>query len=271
MVTQVIVFGSTGMLGRYVCEYLKESISVIGITRDDFDAETGTLQDLRRLFERNKVDSDTVVFNALGAIPHAGVQSESTYFKVNSICPMLLSTLCVDYGAKMIHATTDCVFDGLSGNYDEMSSKNSKDVYGLSKLIGENITATVIRTSIIGENKKGISLVEWVKKNSGKQVTGYTNHFWNGITCLQFAKLVKYMIINNVFWDGIRHIYSPEVISKADLIEMINKEYDLNITVVKAKVNLCDRSLKSTYDLITTIPSLQQQIHEMKEFTLDKL
>ena len=72
---------------------------------------------------------------------------------------------------KLIHITTDCVFTGLTGFYTETSTHDSLDIYGKTKSLGEPEKATVIRTSIIGEelyNKK--SLLEWVKTNKNNRI-----------------------------------------------------------------------------------------------------
>ena len=53
----------------------------------------------------------------------------------------------------MIHVTTDCVFSGKDGNYNENSIHDETNDYGISKSLGELCDTTIIRTSIIGENK----------------------------------------------------------------------------------------------------------------------
>ena len=36
------------------------------------------------------------------------------------------------------------------------------------------------------ENNK-LSFLEWVRNNTGNTVNGYTNHLWNGVTCLEIV------------------------------------------------------------------------------------
>jgi dTDP-4-dehydrorhamnose reductase len=126
----------------------------------------------------------------------------------------------------------------------------------------------VIRTSIIGETTKGISLVEWVKSNKNCTVDGYTRHIWNGITCLQYAKIVDEIITRDLFWKGIRHIYSPNVISKANLVRLISNVYNLNITVNDTDTGICDRSLVSKHKSLFDIPEIEQQVIEMMRHKL---
>ena len=134
----------------------------------------------------------------------------------------------------MIHVTTDCVFSGKDGNYDENSLHDETNDYGTSKSLGELCKATIIRTSIIGEetiNKR--SLLEWVRSNRGGEINGFTNHMWNGVTCLQLSKIIEKMIREKFYWEGVRHTFSPRSVSKYELVSLINEIYDLNIKVNK--------------------------------------
>ena len=138
----------------------------------------------------------------------------------------------------------------------------------MSKAMGEVKDVCIVRTSIIGEEiNNGRSLVEWVKSESGNSIFGYTNHFWNGVTCLQFAKICEKIISENLFWSGIRHFHS-NCVSKFELVSIINRIYDLDITIEKKETNLpCDRSMSSKYSFDHfNIVDLNLQIQEMKQF-----
>lgn len=267
-INKLVIFGGNGMLGKYIYTYFKQqnNLQVISLKRSDYDVLHNNLDALDQLFKLHNLDSNTVVFNAIGAIPHQSITNNQDYYKINSVFPMLLSYICNKYNTKLIHPTTDCVFSGNQGMYNEDSIHDSTDHYGISKSIGENIDACIIRTSIIGENTKGISLVEWIKQNQNGNINGYINHYWNGITCLQYAKILDYMITNNIYWKGVKHINSPNIVSKANLLELINKQYNLNINIHKIESNFCDRSLKSNYSNIFNIPTLEQQITQMYNF-----
>jgi dTDP-4-dehydrorhamnose reductase len=117
-------------------------------------------------------------------------------------------------------------------------------------------------------------LLEWVKANSNKEANGFTNHIWNGVTCLELAKVMHKIIKGNLYWKGTKHIYSPEHINKADLVQLISDVFELNITVipiVTVKPPLCDRRLRS-FDhyssyLLKNIPSLKDQLIELKTYS----
>ena len=272
VINKILLFGSTGMLGNYFNEYFKDKINLIYIK---FRVEEDTLDNLEKLLLDNGLDNATCVINCIGQIPQRKSKeiSDKVYFLINSIFPHLLWSICNRYNAKMIQPATDCVFSGRKdgGNYVETDIHDEIGSYGMSKSLGEPLGCTVIRTSIIGmekNNKK--SFLEWVKTSieEGKEIKGFTNHYWNGITCLEYCRLVENMINTNNFWKGVRHIYSPTSKSKYEIARMIaevfcegyNKELIKGIEDIK-----CTKTLNSNYVIDFEIQELFDQIKELKK------
>jgi dTDP-4-dehydrorhamnose reductase len=270
---KVFVLGRTGMLGRYVYSYLSDKYKVVGTTRNELDAQYFRCEDVESL----DFGSGDVVINCIGLIKQHTDTLTSQYIAVNSLFPQLVSEHCKRIGAKFIHISTDCVFSGfrflpgvqVGGNYTESSFHDAFDIYGRSKSLGEPEDATIVRTSIIGEEKKNfLSLLEWVKSKRKETVKGFTNHFWNGITCLQFAKVCENIIDEDLFWSGVKHVFSPDSFTKKELVELISEVYDLNIEVVPFETPImCDRTLSTIReDVVIKIPDLRTQLIEMKNF-----
>jgi len=259
------VLGSNGMLGRYVFMYLNSKFSnVVGYTRKNIDASV--TDDIPLVLSKGDV-----VVNCIGLIPQRGVKNPINYITINALFPHLVSSMCDTVGATFVHISTDCVFSGTTGSYTEDSVHDATDLYGRTKSLGEPENATTIRTSIIGEelvNKK--SLLEWVRSMAGKDINGYTNHYWNGVTCLCLAKIIADTISNNSFWVGVKHIYSSEVVSKYLLVGLISNIYGLDIKINPVKTpTTCNKSLKSVRDdIIIEVPSLGIQIAEQKDYSL---
>lgn len=264
----IFILGSNGMLGKYVSSYFKtNNYNVVNITRNELDVLNLREEELRsKLFHLNLKEND-IIINCIGMIKQRTNINDIDFIYINSIFPRILSNICEKENVKLIHPTTDCVYDGLKGNYIETDLHTATDVYGMTKSLGEPINATVIRTSIIGEEVgQSRSLVEWVKSNKNNTINGYTNHFWNGVTCLQFAKICEQIIQKNLWWKGVKHLYSNSV-SKYELTKMISDTYDLNITIVPFNTHtMCIRTISSIYESIIKIPELKKQIQEMKEY-----
>ena len=264
----IYIFGYTGMLGNYVYKYLSSlnTYNIFGFNRNNLnilDANFKNIDDfLYKYIDKHQYN---IIINVSGIIPQSLIDDNHKYYKINAIFPQWLTILSHKYNFKIIHISTDCVFSGCKGLYNENDIHDSYDDYGKSKSLGENNQITIIRTSIIGEeiyNKK--SLLEWIKSNKNSEINGYTNHLWNGVTCYQLAKIINQIITNNLFWEGVRHIYSPNIVSKYDLAIMINNIYNLNIKINKYNCEkTIDKTLSSIYNIDEfDIPSLEKQLIE---------
>ena len=273
---KVLLFGPNGMLGRYIFAYLKQfpKYDVVPIDRKTFEVGVDSINDLDEIVFEYYSD-EMIIINCIGLIPQnikkvGDINMEKReYYLVNSIFPIKLASIAEKYGLRMIHITTDCVFDGKIGKYNEIDYHSETNDYGLSKSLGEPDNCCIIRTSIIGEeleNKR--SLLEWVRSNKDGEINGYADHYWNGITCLQVAKIIDEMIEKDIYWMGVRHIFSPTSFSKYEIVKMINDIYELNIKINQIKCEKVDKTLATLHGNIFYIPELWKQIEEMRKFNL---
>ena len=264
---KIILFGSTGMLGRYLYMVLKDNYEIHCISRDKYDIENDSWKKLEDILNKS-IQKNDVIINCAGIIPQKYKDDNyKTYIRVNTLFPHKLNELSKKNSYKFIHVTTDCVYDGSKGNYNVNDEHTSKNIYGISKSQGEPEDATIIRTSIIGEelyNKK--SLIEWVKSNKDGKIKGFTNHYWNGVTCFELAQYIKNIIDNNAFWSGIRHICSPNIVTKYELCCYINEIYNLNINIEKYKdsisknMTLCGENI-SEHTIFDQIVKLKNNVN----------
>ena len=268
---KIFIFGSNGMLGNYVKSYLSKNYNIISLTRKDYDLNNLSIDTLDSLLKNKNISENDIIINCAGIIPQSSKQRNidtRLYFKINSLFPIILSQICNKYKSKMIHITTDCVFSGKDGNYNETSIHDEINDYGMSKSLGELCDATIIRTSIIGEeinNKR--SLLEWVKSNKNGEINGFDNHFWNGVTCLELSKIIKKIISDNTFWKGVRHVYSPTSVTKFELVSLINEIYNLNIKINKMNTDKkVDKTITTNFELLFNIPELYFQIQKLKNY-----
>jgi dTDP-4-dehydrorhamnose reductase len=266
----IILFGSTGMLGNYVKKVLSmEDYKIHSINREIFDIETADWKKLNFLLASNALIGD-IVINCAGAIPQQQCEIKK-YTLLNTVFPYKLGKICKNLGLKLIHITTDCVFSGITGNYNENHIHDAKTVYGISKSLGEmGDNMCIIRTSIIGEEfKNKNNLIEWLKKNNNSEIEGYTNVLWNGVTCYQLSKIILQILKGNMLWIGVRHFYSPNIVSKYDLCCYINKIYNLNIKIQKNNNYKKNMTLTSLYPIDHfNIPNIFQQIKEQYDFNI---
>jgi dTDP-4-dehydrorhamnose reductase len=277
MVHHIVLFGSTGMLGRYLATYFKDRspFRLTLVTNEEFRVNRESLECIHALLAAKGVDAHTCVINAIGLIPQrfSASGSNADYYLVNGLFPNLLWAACRHLGAKMIQPTTDCVYTGTRGGYTERDVPDETNAYGLAKALGEPVGCTVLRASIIGnELRNKRSFLEWVLSNAdGSTISGWDNHMWNGITCLQYCKVVEQIVRENLFWTGVRHILSPDTRSKYEIAQMVVEAYGRSITVRRTSAaDPVDKTLATVFETnrVFGVPELCVQIKEQERFVL---
>ena len=190
-----------------------------------------------------------IVINCIGLIKQLPIASDPlAAITINSLLPHRISMICRSAGARMIHISTDCVFDGKKGNYTEGDSSTADDLYGRSKFLGEVAYpphCLTLRTSIIGHELKGkLGLVEWFLAQEGK-VSGFTHAIYSGFPTIEFARIITDYILPNPELAGVYHV-SSDPISKYDLLKLVARKYDKNIEIEPYDDFRQDRSLDSS-------------------------
>jgi dTDP-4-dehydrorhamnose reductase len=264
---RILIIGASGMLGYGVSTYFRaQGVSIVELTRKEYDIAKEPISKFEDF-----LDSVSIVINCSGVIkPMISRTPIEDILKVNAIFPRNLAKLCKAEGIKCFHITTDCVYSGRKGQYTEVDIYDAEDVYGLSKAAGEPTDCMTLRTSLIGEEKgQARSLLSWAMSQRGKEVPGFVNHLWNGVTTIQLAKIIDRILSKGLYREGIYHVFSPDIVSKAELLEILNDIYDLQLQIrpVKAE-NDCDRTLSSVYDLSSQVcrEPIKNQVQEMKMF-----
>lgn len=267
---KVLVLGSTGMLGHVLYNYLDSYSKYILFNvsfRKKLNSKTRIIDvtnfdNLKEYILEIKPD---FIVNCIGVLINGSKQNIKNAIYLNAYLPHLLNQLSNSMNSKLIHISTDCVFSGKTGVYDEYSIKDAIDEYGKTKSLGEfdSEPGLCIRTSIIGPEIKqnGEGLLHWLFQQKGK-VFGYTNVYWSGVTTLELSKAIKFSIENNV--DGLWNLTNCEPISKYDLLYKIIKIFSLNnIELDKNFEKKSNKTLKSTRDINYKVSNYDSMIKEM--------
>lgn len=263
----ILVLGSGGMLGYGVSEYFRRGgYNVISSTKEDFDVLKNDISTLTP-----KVKNSDAVINCIGVIkPMIDKYAPLEVMKINGIFPRNLALLCDSENTPLIHVTTDCAYTGRKGAYNEKDSYDAEDLYGISKNCGDILGCMTLRTSFIGpENGRNRSLLEWAFEQKGKTISGYTNHLWNGVSTVNFAKIAERIILDGFYEKGIFHIFSADAVTKFELVTIFNEVFSLSMTINAVEgPEFCDRSLTSIYGLSGKVSTLtvREQVQELKEF-----
>ncbi|CAG0955882.1 partial dTDP-4-dehydrorhamnose reductase, partial [Anaerolineae bacterium] len=188
----------------------------------------------------------TVVINAVGIIKQKReAEVRRLAIEVNALFPHLVQAHCREIGAKLIHFSTDCVFDGTKGNYAETDSSTAEDVYGKSKYLGEvaDGEALTLRTSILGHGIiPNASLIDWFVGGRHTQVEGFAHAIYSGFPTVFLAKEVVRILKTHRGLSGLYHVASAPI-SKEDLLSIVRRAYGLDIGITKNESVRIDRSL----------------------------
>lgn len=277
---RIVVLGGTGMLGSAVVKYFTKRVDIdLFYSYRNYKAtEVFHNRELRadvpKKFKFDPLVDDLsvippcdFVINCIGTIKPFMYTNIAESIYINSVFPHKLADFCERDKSKLIHITSDCVFSGKDGNYNEGNLHDALDDYGKSKSLGEPKNCMVLRTSIIGEEiHKNASLISWVKSQNGKKVKGFTNHIFQGLTTNHLAECFGKIIDNNLFETGTKHIFSPTPINKFELVKMISDKYNLDLDIEPFETEQkVDRSLSTKYDLCSKleINELSQQIKDL--------
>ena len=257
---KILVLGHKGMLGRAVAQYFEGQGHEV-LTLSIRFGEPGFTEAILAL-------APDYIVNGIGKIPQKKPISDTEYTSLNTDLPLLLDTL----GIRVVHPTTDCEFKGDTAPgtaYSRTAVRDADDVYGMSKatsskwLEEQGVNTKIIRTSIIGhEEASALSLLDWFLSQAGS-VRGYTNHFWNGITTLQWAKECERVIAD---WDNLptlNQIGTATHYSKFEIVTLAKEVYqkDIEITPFATEV-AANKCLQSD----TPVPELREQLVELKAF-----
>lgn len=258
---KILVLGGDGMLGHAVFRTLRDSHQVHVTLRKPVEAYRTTglftadnafgavdVADLPLLEQTVLTAAPDVVVNCVGIVKQRpDAKSAIPSIEINSLLPHRLRALCASRGARLIHFSTDCVFSGRTGAYQESDTPDPPDLYGQTKLVGEvhDAPGLTLRTSIIGlELSRGTGLVEWFLAQRG-EIRGFRRAIYSGLTTTALARLVRDLIERHPGLHGVWHVASAPI-TKYDLLVRLSRLLGrVDITIVPDDAFVCDRSLRA--------------------------
>jgi dTDP-4-dehydrorhamnose reductase len=281
---RILILGAGGMLGHKAYQVFSKEFET-WVTCRNYDARLKNLDIFEDAKVINNIDAfsfdsirkafdsvrPTVVLNCLGIIKQLKeAKNPKVSIYVNSLFPHLLAELCQSNDSRLIHISTDCVFSGRKGMYQEEDQSDAEDLYGRSKFLGEvnYPPGLTLRTSIIGhELFSAVSLVDWFISNENGTVRGYINANYTGLPTITFVNEILRIIKQDIRLVGLYHV-SSDPISKYELLCLINEVYNCKIRIDPDDQLFCDRSLDSQkYRLRTDFrpKSWKEMVYQMFE------
>jgi dTDP-4-dehydrorhamnose reductase len=194
-----------------------------------------------------------------------------------------IAKACNQNSSRLIHISTDSVFDGKQGCYNEDDKPNPINNYSKSKLIGEDLVQkysknfVIVRTNMFGYNHEGKFLFNWIVKNleNKKKIVGFDDVIFNPI---EINTLSEFIIeLGDLEFVGILHVSADEIISKFEfsckIADIFN--FDKNLIqrgssdntkfIAKRPKNTSLSNLKAKELFKKEFPSLREEIIKIKK------
>lgn len=271
MNNRIIVLGSRGMLGQMVYKYFTKS----GYNVSEFNKRFDVDSIASYMTELNYFE-DSIIINCIGLIKQKSNSDHDLLF-INSIFPLELCRS-LKPGHFLVHPSTDCVFGGNEFfKYELNFQHNAEDIYGISKSLGESAiinrpNSIIIRVSIIGpDSNSNKGLLGWFLSQPSRSIlNGYTNHFWNGITTLEWCIKVEEILRNNLNYKNISKIFqlgTKEVYTKFDMLIIFQNVFKTDYIINEFSDSL---KIDRTLSVVNYSKSLPSQLFDLVQFMNNK-
>ena len=236
---RILVTGASGLLGLNLSLGMIETHTIVGVDRNKlsgtpFEIVKADLLEhgvCSRLIE--DVQPDAIIHTAANANVDTCESDPEGARLLNAEFPGQLAELCAKRSIRMIHISTDAVFDGTKdGFYIENDAPNPLGVYASTKLDGEravlsvNADAAVARVNFFGWSLSGTrSLSEFFYNNlsAGKQANGFTDVWFCTMFVGDLADTLVRMLEKGL--SGLYHTVGSEALTKYDFGVKIARQF----------------------------------------------
>jgi len=246
---KLLVIGGSGLLGSKIVSRGRNRYQVVGTCNPECDGRSdwrlepldiGSKDEVQRLF--HKVKPESVILTAAMTNVDACEKEPMKANRVNATGPELVARSCGNAGARLVHVSTDYVFDGSkSRKYREDDVPRPISVYGMSKLAGERAVLSTLPQSVVARTAvlygwspledKG-NFVTWVLKKlrAGEKATLFQDQWISPTFADDLASALLDLVDSNV--SGIWHVAGPDCLDRPGCGRIIAKTFGLDEKLV---------------------------------------
>lgn len=246
-----LVVGANGFLGSNAGAFLEDKVAVIGAVRSRSSfpkpssfhsiAECDITDSLSVDSVIRSINPDVVLNTAALASHELCEREPELAYQANVVGPRNLASTTAAVGARFIHISTDAVFDGARGNYNETDTPSPFSSYGQSKLAGElavleeNPAALIARTNFFGWSPTGSrSILEFFVNalTRGELVSGYNDYIVSSIYTQDLMQIL--WDLNEVKASGVFHCVAGNALSKFDFGVAVADQFGLDSGLIQS-------------------------------------
>lgn len=241
---RTLILGSGGFLGSNFADFIGSNAFFHTTKKSDSQGEnflvSNFLKDgieplVKYIIENNITHIINCV--ALASIDECE-KKPPVAFQLNSDLPKELAKISKKFQIKLVHISTDAVFDGMTQFNTELDFPNPKTVYGISKLEGENNIleenphSIIVRVNFFGHKSEGNSLFDFFLQNLIKSnpIQGYTDIHFTTLYVRETVRIICELIDRNL--EGIIHVVGNDRISKYEFGRLVAKVWGFNESLI---------------------------------------
>jgi dTDP-4-dehydrorhamnose reductase len=274
----ILVVGM-GFLGKNIVQIGKESEYEINGTHlnsinNSITLDVRNIKNIESVF--NKINPDYVINCAVnGQIDYLEKHKELA-MEINAEGALNVAKICKENKTKMIFVSTDSVFDGKKGNYNEKDEPNPLNIYAESKLKGEKYVSktlsehVIARTNFYGLDENSTYFLNWVLKSlkNKQKMIGFEDVIFSPLDITTLSKMLIELLEKK--YSGVIHLSSGTPITKYDFILKIVKKLGYTKNCV-SKGKLSDINLEAKRPKNTSLNnSKANEILEIPPLDLSK-
>lgn len=240
---RILVTGASGLLGLNLGLRFAAEQQVTGVVYSHafsqlpFPVIAADLSQEQKIGELIELTKPDLVINcaALANLEECQTKPQEAHM-LNGELPGWLAEKCDNLSIKLVHISTDAVFDGTkSGKYSETDTPHPLSVYAQSKLAGEQAVqqidqdALVLRVNFYGFSSSGRrSLAEFFLHNleDSIPVKGFTDVFFCPLYVMDMVEYLMQAVEKGL--RGLYHLCSSESLSKYDFGLRIARVFNLD-------------------------------------------
>jgi dTDP-4-dehydrorhamnose reductase len=243
-VQKLLITGTSGLLGNKIVDIAKHNYKVIPtyntkpLHSNSLKLEIANLNEALSIF--NKLEPNIVIHTASETNVDKCENEKEHAWKTNVQGTRNIAEACKNVGAKLIYISTDYVFDGKKGLYNEEDKPNPVNYYGLTKLEGERQVIeysnnyAILRTSVLyGWHPWKQNFATWVinQLKQDKETKVVDDHYNTPTLVDNLAEIT--IEVTEKDRRGLYHASGSERISRYEFAKQIARTLNLNAELVK--------------------------------------
>jgi len=260
-VKKILIIGR-GFLGDYIFQELKRQPNKIFTTihknasGDNIFLDISNSKMVEQVFD--EINPDIVINCAANTNVDYLEENPQQAYDVNSLGPKNLAILCSEKKSRLIHVSTDGIFDGKKGMYKENDVPNPVNVYGRSKLDGEKLiheyssNYVILRTNFFGFHGQNRFLFNWMFNSlkNNEKIIGFEDAFFNPLEISNLATMIEEIAFSK--YQGIIHLSSDSIVNKYQFALKIAEEFQFDKSLI-IKGSITNSNLKAQRPADTTL------------------